>query len=74
MQLDLFFTCEDPVVAEVADKLLSRSEAGMKKYGVTMARTDVTTLEWLRHAQEEALDFSVYLQRLIRDEEARLRC
>ena len=36
----------------------------MNRYGVSMARGDVSTEEWLRHAQEEALDLAVYLERL----------
>jgi len=42
---------------------------GIAKYGTTTARTDLSRLDWLRHAQEEALDLAVYLQRLIADEE-----
>jgi hypothetical protein len=34
-----------------------------------MTRTNLNTLDWLRHAQEEALDLAVYLERLIADEE-----
>lgn len=51
--------------------ILSRRAAGRAKYGTTMERTDLSRLAWLRHAQEEALDLAIYLQRLIRDEEAR---
>lgn len=58
---------QDPIVAAVLNKMAKRSEEGMKKYGVTMERKDVTTVEWLRHAQEEAMDFAVYLERCIRD-------
>jgi hypothetical protein len=41
-----------------------RSEVGIKKYNTTLERTDLTTLEWLQHAQEEAMDFVLYLERL----------
>lgn len=58
---------EDPLVKDVIARMAERSETGMKKYGVTMERPDVTTVEWLRHAQEEALDLAVYLERCIRD-------
>lgn len=57
----------DPIVNLVLDRIFRRSEAGMKKYGVTMLRDDVSTIEWLRHAQEEALDFAVYIERVIHD-------
>lgn len=67
-QKDVNYSMNDPIVDSVLNRIRSRSEAGMKKYGVTMARTDVSTLQWLRHAQEEALDMAVYLERLIQDE------
>lgn len=52
----------------VAAKLLKRAEAGFIKYGVTMERTDLSRLDWLIHAQEEAMDLAVYLERLIQEE------
>ena len=57
----------DPVVDRVRQKLARRSVSGQAKYGATMARNDLDTLAWLRHAQEEALDLAVYLERLIDD-------
>ena len=54
----------------VAFKVLQRAEAGLNKYGTTMERNDLTKLEWLTHAQEEAMDLVVYLERLIQDEES----
>ena len=55
----------------VSDKLKTRAEIGLKKYGVTMERTDLNTLDWLKHTQEEAMDMAVYLERLIQDYEQR---
>ena len=49
----------------VCYKILKRSEEGKKKYGVTMERKDLTELQWLKHAQEEAMDLAVYLEKLI---------
>lgn len=49
----------------VSKKILGRSKIGEKKYGVTMERTDLNTLDWLVHAQEEAMDMCVYLEKLI---------
>lgn len=63
MQLNDF----DPIVEKVLRRISTRSHTGMKKYGVTMLRDDVSTIEWLRHAQEEALDFAVYIERVIHD-------
>ena len=34
-----------------------------------MERTDLSKKDWLIHAQEEALDLAVYLQKLIMEEE-----
>jgi hypothetical protein len=47
--------------------LQTRAEVGLKKYGVDTTRQDLTQIQWLRHAQEEALDLAVYLQRVITD-------
>jgi len=47
--------------------LQNRAQIGFKKYGVDTTRKDLTHIEWLKHAQEEALDLSVYLQRIITD-------
>ena len=55
----------DPIVERVRQKLHDRSQVGIKKYGTDMTRTDLSTVDWLVHAQEEALDFAVYLERLI---------
>lgn len=45
---------------------VKRSIVGLAKYGVTTERNDLDEVAWLRHAQEEALDLAVYLERLIR--------
>ncbi len=60
----------DPIVESVMERMASRSAQGMATYGVPMTREDVSTIEWLRHAQEEALDLAVYLERVISDLEA----
>ncbi len=56
---------------QVCFKILKRSDEGKNKYGVTMEREDLTKLEWLKHAQEEAMDLCVYLQKLIELEESK---
>jgi hypothetical protein len=52
---------------EVCFKILKRSEMGKKKYGTTMERNDLSKLEWLKHAQEEAMDLAVYLEKVIQE-------
>ena len=50
---------------EVCKKIQARSDVGKKKYGVTMEDAPLSRLQWLIHAQEEAMDLAVYLQKLI---------
>mgnify|MGYP003132288557 CR=1 FL=1 len=50
---------------EVCKKIQGRAEVGKSKYGVTMETAPLSRLEWLVHAQEEAMDLAVYLQKLI---------
>lgn len=59
--------CADPVVEAVRDRLRQRSLAGQAKYGATLDRGDLTILDWLLHAEEEALDLAVYIERLRRE-------
>ena len=54
---------------EVCVKILGRAEVGKEKYGVTMETAPLSKLEWLIHAQQEAMDLAVYLQKLIEIEE-----
>lgn len=63
----------DANVENVRRKLAARAEMGLKKYSVTTERTDLTTLDWLNHAQQEAMDMCVYLERLIQDEQRELQ-
>ena len=53
---------------EVCKKIQQRAEVGKSKYGVTMETAPLSRLEWLIHAQEEAMDLAVYLQKLIEEE------
>jgi hypothetical protein len=54
----------DKIVISVLESFKKRSEIGIKKYNTTLERNDLSTLEWLQHAQEEAMDFVLYLERL----------
>jgi len=55
---------EDSIVASVIKKFKERSDLGKKKYGVTLDRTDLKTLDWINHAQEELMDGILYLEKL----------
>ena len=54
----------DTVVEDVVNKFRKRSEAGMLKYNTTLDRTDLSTLDWLTHLQEELMDAILYVERL----------
>ena len=49
---------------EVCEEIQERAKVGLKKYGVTMERDDLTHDEWLEHLQHELMDAIVYVQRL----------
>ncbi|MCZ8100606.1 MAG: hypothetical protein O9972_22185 [Burkholderiales bacterium] len=55
----------DAVVDAVRSDLLRRSQIGIKKYGVTLERKDLSLRDWLQHAYEEHLDAANYLKRAI---------
>lgn len=55
----------DPVVEEVCRKMRLRSRYGINKYQNTLGREDFSVIDWLRHAQEEAMDLANYLQCVI---------
>ena len=50
---------------EVCKKIKQRADVGKNKYGVTMETAPLSRIEWLVHAQEEAMDLAVYLQKLL---------
>jgi len=56
-----------PISESVAASIMSRAALGLQKYGVTMDRACLSRADWLRHAQEEAMDLAVYLERCIRE-------
>jgi hypothetical protein len=55
----------DKIVESVMWKLKTRSEVGITKYNTTLHDSTESTLAFLRHAQEEAMDLSAYLETLI---------
>lgn len=57
---------------EVCRKIQDRAEFGLKKYGVSLERDDLSELEWLIHAQEEAMDLAGYLEVLIQKKKQQL--
>jgi hypothetical protein len=55
---------KDTIVESVIEQFKQRSEVGIKKYGVTLDRDDLTMLEWLKHLQEELMDATLYIEKL----------
>lgn len=64
----LFKVNQDTVVRRVVDKFHTRSEVGFKKYGTNLDRTDLTLLQWMKHLQEELMDATVYLEKIMEDD------
>ena len=57
---------DDTVVIGVINKFCQRSNLGKQKYGTTLDREDLSTVDWITHAQEELMDGILYLERLKR--------
>lgn len=63
---------EDTIVLSVMTKFYERSKVGIKKYNTTLDRDDLSPIEWLNHAQDEAMDLCLYLERLKRKIQGKL--
>ncbi len=55
---------DDPIVSAVIRKMYQRSQVGIKKYGTTMERNDLSFTDWVTHLQEELMDSIIYLEKL----------
>ena len=54
----------DSIVEAVILKFQQRSQLGKAKYGTTLDRDDLSTVDWITHAQEELMDGILYLEKL----------
>ncbi len=54
----------DSIVSSVLAKFIDRAQVGKAKYGTDLDRTDLCTLDWINHAQEELMDGILYLEKL----------
>ena len=54
----------DSIVQTIIDKFISRAKMGKSKYGTDLDRTDLQTIDWINHAQEEHMDAILYLEKL----------
>jgi len=59
----------DKIVEQLIDKYRQRSELGIKKYGTTLA--DNNTDNFLIHLQQELMDASLYIEKLLNDTNSR---
>ena len=55
---------KDSIVTSVLAQFKERSSVGREKYGTTLDRNDLSTLEWLKHLQEELMDATLYIEKL----------
>ena len=55
-------------MSKLLDQLISefenREQRGLRKYGTSMDRTDLSFDEWLQHFKEELMDGLCYLQKI----------
>tara|TARA_Y100000389_G_scaffold192087_1_gene219142 strand:+ start:3171 stop:3368 length:198 start_codon:yes stop_codon:yes gene_type:complete len=54
----------DSVVTSIIQKFKNRAEVGKQKYGTDLDRTDLSLIDWINHAEEEAMDMILYLEKL----------
>ena len=62
LETDLEKAKEDRYVQQVKKKFEQRSQTGINKYDTTLERDDLSIIDWLTHAQEEAMDLTLYLE------------
>ena len=55
---------KDSVVNSVISQFVGRSNLGLKKYGTTLDRSDLSLLDWVQHTQEEMMDGILYLEKI----------
>ena len=54
----------DSIVTSILEKFKARAKFGKKKYDTDLDRKDLSTVEWINHAQEELMDGILYLEKL----------
>jgi len=61
------------IITKVIEKLHRQQEKGLQKYGVEVETSSHDLKGWLRHAQEEAIDFATYLETAIQKLEEQVK-
>lgn len=68
-ELPELYSSSDPIVRKVLKKYVERSTVGMAKYNVSMQDNKGDLLYWLKNLQEELMDASLYVERLMMEVE-----
>ena len=55
----------DSIVDAIIDEHIKRAEMGKTKYNNTLDRTDLSVIDYLQHAKEEAMDLALYLKKTL---------
>lgn len=58
---------KDKIVKSVVRKYQKRSELGTKKYGTTLEENNLSPEQWFVHLQEELMDATLYLEKIIQN-------
>jgi hypothetical protein len=59
------------IYEQIIADLQQREAMGVKKYGTSVDDAMLTQQEWMQHAYEEALDFAVYLKKMMSNDRNR---
>lgn len=51
----------------ICEDICRRQQLGIKKYKVTVEKSNLTLRQWLQHSYEETLDNAVYLKRAMEE-------
>lgn len=55
------------VTNQVIKKIAERAATGLAKYGQTLDRKDLTYRDWLIHLQEELMDATQYIEKILEE-------
>ena len=56
----------DPIVNKIIRKHIKRHKEGMARFGKTMLDNDKPYKDWVKDAQEESMDFILYLEKTLK--------
>ena len=63
----------DSVLQSLLIKYCARAHEGYGKYRKTLDRDDLEFFHWCQHLQEELMDASLYLEKILKDFEGKER-